>query len=285
MSGGSPHALANSLLSITTPPGYGISATVKTAADGSFSYVTPDIGTANPRVDFTVRSAATPYLAAAQLVVTLHINQEAEINLFSGDLTAYRMVRFFACGGLPEPLADVLLVGPLEYQYSRGPDGPWNTLGTGKLVADGPCFGDQFGGTYTASLKAPLANAYYRAYAPAVAGQEAAVSQVIHLQRFPTRITGFSITPRRVSRGGEVVVSGRLWRLIRKWSPDAGQRIVIELRYRHKTFTLRTRLTTNSAGRFRGTFAVPRTAAWRALYKGSKTQFATATRAINVRVR
>jgi hypothetical protein len=48
-----------------------------------------------------------------------------------------------------------------------------------------------------------------------------AVSKVIHLHRNSTRITDFSITPRRVSRGGEVTVSGLLWQLNGRWRRDA----------------------------------------------------------------
>ncbi len=287
VSGGSPHPLANTVLSITSPGNLVIapvSATVATGADGSFSYVTPEIGTAEPSLDFTVSSAATPYLEAGQLTITLRINQAAEINNFTGAISADRVMRFYACGGISEPLADGYLEGPLDFQYSRTRHGPWKTLGTGKTVADGQCFGEIYGGTYRGTFKAPLASAYYRAYAPAVPGQMSAVSQVIHLQRYPTRITGFSITPRRVSAGGKVTVSGRLWQQTGKWTPDARQRIVIEFLYKNKTYTLRRRLVTDSTGRFRGIFAVPHTAAWLALFKGVWNEFATASKVLTIRV-
>jgi hypothetical protein len=291
VSGGSPHPLANSTLSITSPGDFAlppISTTVETSADGSFSYVTPAVGTAQPSTELTVSSAVTPYLEADQLSITMLINQASGVDDFTGTLSADRVLRFLACAGIGEPLANSSLRGPLEFQYSVHRHGPWTTLGTGKPNDNGPCnsgnnsIGD---GTYTGKFMAPLANAYYRAYAPAVPFQMSAVSQVVHLWKYPTRITGFTITPRSVSRDGRVTVSGRLWRLAGTWSPDARQRIVIEFRYKNKTYTLSHRLTTDSAGRFRGIFAVPRTAAWLALYSGGGNDFATASKAVVIKVR
>src|SRR5215469_9673258 len=290
VSGGSPHPLGNSTLSITSPgdfPFIGpISTTVTTAADGSFSYVAP--GSDAPSVEFTVSTAATPYLESGQLNISLPVNQFSFISDFTAALSPDRLLRFFACGGIPEPLVDSPLLGPLDYQYSRTPDGPWKTLGSGELnLLNGACymqkgFGD---GTYTGQFTAPLANAYYRAYAPAVPFQMSAVSQVIHLWKYSTRITGFAITPRSVSRDAKVTVSGRLWRLTDKWTADARQRMVIEFRYNNKTYVLRHRLMTDSAGRFHGTFAVPHTAAWLALFKGGGKEFAAASKAVTIKVR
>jgi len=291
ISGGTPHPLANTPLSIGfTESGdfhFSFSATVETAADGSFSYVTPEISGAIQSAGVSVSSAATAYLAAGQLSVTVPVNQGAQFDYFSATVSPERVLQFFACAGIPEPLANGALIGPVDYQYSKEPGGPWKTLGTAKSVAaaDNSCNGYAFDGAYTGKFTAPLANAYYRAYAPAVPGQMSAVSNVIHLQRDPTKITGFTITPRRVSRGGKVTVSGRLWRLKGTWLPDARAQIVIEFRYKGKTYTLTHRLTTNSAGRFTGVFTVPHTAAYLALYRGGGSDFGVASKAITVRVR
>jgi hypothetical protein len=287
-SGRTSHPLANAPLSITfTESGaftYPFSATVTTAADGSFSYVTPKINLAIQSGNVSISSAATPYLYAGHVGLSFMVNEEAQIRFFSGHLTANRVLQFSGCAGLPEPLADSPLVGPLEYQYSTSRHGPWKTRGTGKLDNKiVQC--DTYGGAYPGKFTAPLATAYYRAYAPAVPGQMAAASRVIHLQRYPTRITGFSITPRRVRAGNKVTVSGQLWRLKGKWTPDARRKIVIEFRYKNKTYTFSRRLTTNSAGRFRGIFAVSRTAAWLALYNGSGTEFAATSKAVTIRIR
>jgi hypothetical protein len=286
VSAGSPQPLANTTLSITSPSSFNwpaISATVTTAADGSFSYVTPEIPLAVSSVAFTVSSAATTNLDAGQLSLTLPVNQAAQVSFFTGTISVHRVLQFSACGGIPEPEADSPLVGPLEYQYSRTAHGPWKALGNGTRT-NVSCEGS-LGGTYPGKFTAPLTNAYYRAYAPAVPGQMSAASKVIHLRRNSTRITDFSITPRRVRRGGKVTVSGLLWQQNGRWRRDARQLVVIEYQYKNKTYTLKHRLTTNSSGRFRGVFAVPRTAAWLAVYNGSKTEFATASKAIAIRVR
>ena len=286
--GGTPQPLADTVLSITSPSEFNwpaISTTVTTAADGSFSYVTPTVPVAVSSVEFTVSSAATASLDAGQASASFNVNEYASIALFSGTLSADRVLQFSACGGIPGPPADATLVGPMEYQYSRTRQGPWKTLGSGKDDANGPCFEDEDGGTYPATFTAPLAGAYYRAYAPAVPGQMSAVSNVIHLQRYPTKIAGFAITPRRVKRDGRVTVSGRLLQLKSKWLADKGATITIEYRYKNKTYTLKHRLTTNSAGRFRGVFAVPHSAAWLAVYSGNHNDFASASTLIRTSVR
>jgi hypothetical protein len=286
--GGSPQPLVDTVLSITSPSEFNwpaISTTVTTAADGRFSYVTPTIPLAVAKVEFTVSSAATASLDAGQASASFNVNEYASITLFSGTLSAYRVLHFSACGGIPEPLADGGLLGPLEYQYSTSRRGPWKTLGTGTLEINGPCFLDTDGGTYPGKFTAPRASAYYRAYAPAVPGQMSAVSNVIHLQRYSTKITGFAISPRRVRRNGKVTVSGRLLQLTSRWLSDKGGTITIEYRYKNKTYTLKHRLTTNSAGMFRGVFVVPHSASWLAVYSGNHNHFATASTSIRITVR
>jgi hypothetical protein len=298
VSGGTTYPLANSTLTITAPDQQGIesvSTTVTTAANGSFSYVTPEVGAGSGAVQFSVSSAATPYLQAAQLpYVYLEINAPSGVNLFTGSLTPYYGLKFNACAGLGFVLSNEPLLVPLDYQYSKKRSGPWKTLGVSTEapypntectdLIDYP--GD---GEYPGHFTAPLANGYYRAYVPAGPGQMSSVSKVIHLWGYPTKITGFAISPRRVNRDGKVTVSGRLLELKSKWLPDKGATITIEYRYKTKTYKLRRQLTTNSAGRFKGTFRVPRSAAWLAVYSGAYNvgyeDFATASTSIRITVR
>jgi len=291
VSGGTTYPLGGATLSITAPGDYPpispVNTTVTTAADGSFSYTltpVPDGG----GMDFTISSTATPYLQARQVTVPLLINMASGIEVFRGSLSPYHRLIFDACAGIGAPLEGGPLLGPLDYQYSKKPSGPWKTLGaaTEAPYNNTECTVDQDGdGEYLGHFTAPLASGYYRAYAPAVPGQMSSVSTVIHLARALTRISGFTVTPRRVRRGGKVTVSGRLWHLNGTWLPDARCLIVIELRYKGKTYTLKHRLTTNSAGRFHGIFAVPHTAAWLAVYQGGRSDFAVASNAITVKVR
>jgi hypothetical protein len=291
LSGDSAYPLANSTLAITAPGDYPpippINTTVTTGADGSFSYTlqpVPDGG----GMDFTVSSAPTPYLQAAQVTVPLTINMASSIDLFTGSLTPYHELKFDACAGIGAPLEGGPLIGPLYYQYSKKPSGPWKTLGaaTEAPYNNTECTVDQDGdGEYLGHFTAPLASGYYRAYALPVVGQMSSVSTVIHLQRYPTKVTGFAISPRRVKPGGKVTVSGRLLQLTSKWLPDKGATITIEYRYKNKTYTLKHRLTTNSTGQFRGVFEVPRSAAWLAVYGGNPDHFATASTSIRITVR
>jgi hypothetical protein len=285
VSGGAAHPLADSTLSITSPGSFNwgpISTTVTTASDGSFSYATPVFPLAVAQAGFTVSSAATAYLEAGQLNITLPVNQAAQIDEFTGTINAKRVLQFSACGGIPEPLADNLLDGPLDYQYSRTPHGPWKTLGAGEIDPADSCQPE--GGTYPGTFNAPLASAFYRAYAPAVPGQMSAVSQVIHLPDYRTRITGFAIHPRSVRRDGKITVSGRLLELTSKWIPRGRANITIEYRYLDHIYKLREQLRTNSAGRFSGTFRVARSAAWFAVYRGNDASISSASKTIRITV-
>jgi hypothetical protein len=258
---------------------------VTTNTDGSFSYLAP--GGYGPPLTFTIVSAATAYLDAGQVTASFNINWAAVITSFTGTLSPEHVLQFRVCAGIGEVLANGPLTGPLYYQYSARPAGPWKTLGTGtpREAINTYCAGaDDFDG-YPGQFRAPLAAGYYRAYAPAVPFQTSAVSNVIYLRRYPARITGFSVTPTKVGRDGRITVSGRLWRLAKKWIPDARQKITIEYSYGGKTYVLRQRLTTSSSGRFSGTFRVPGTATWLAVYGGGSNQFAASTRPVKVTVR
>jgi hypothetical protein len=282
-SGGSQEPLASATLSISSPGGLtapAVSATVTTNADGSFSYLAP--GGYGTTLVFTIASAATGYLDASQATANFQADFGAEIDSFTGTLSPEHVLQFQTCAGTGAVLANGTLFGPLYYQYSARPGGPWKTLGAGSpRQAIATCGEDAYPGQF----RARLAAGYYRAYAPAVPDQTSAVSKVIYLRRYPSRITGFSVTPTRTGRDGKITVSGRLWRLAKKWVPDARQKITIEYSYDGKTIVLRQRLTTSSSGRFRGTFRVPRTAVWLATFLGGSDQFAAATTPIKVTIR
>ncbi len=282
-SAGGQVPLAGMTLTLTTDA-YFVpkSATVTTAADGSFSYLAP--GTYGGSEDYTISSAATPFLNAAEQHASFDINLAAGITQFTGTLSAEHVLRFDACGGLAEPLADGPLFGPLYYQYATKASGPWRTLGVGRENENGPCFDAAYGANYPGKFRAPPTAGYYRAYTPRVKGQTPAVSNVIHLWRYQAKITGFALTPRKVARNGKITVSGRLWRRGTKWLADAKQKVTIEYRYHGKTYKLR-QLTTTSSGRFSGTFRVPRTARWLAVYAGGRNQFSVATKPAEVTVR
>jgi hypothetical protein len=282
-SGGTSEPLADYLLDISTPGNAyssSASATVKTGSDGSFTYTAP--GSPGGTLSYTIFPSSLDLYGS--LTVGFDINAAAQITSFTGTLSPGHVLQFNACGGTTAALPDEPLTGRLSYQYSAGPAGPWRTLGAGSEIQYGSCFVTAYGANYPGEFRAPLAAGYYRAYAPAVPFQMSAVSKTIYLRRYPARITGFSVTPARTDRDGKITVSGHLWRLAGKWLPDARQKVTIEYRRNGRTYVLRQQLTTSSSGRFSGTFRVPGTATWLAVYGGGSNQFATATRGVRVTV-
>lgn len=284
-SGTTAYALPGDALTISGPGLTPVSAT--TAADGSFS-AKLKVSIANKQV-WTVTSAATPYLSEGQASVTSTTQWPTQFTSFRAHLGANGEISLNACAFSYAPLGDGdPLDGPISYQYSASPSGPWKTLGVPKVKQSTYCSqGDQAARTpsYPAHFKAPLTDGYYRAVFAGTRDEVPSKSAVLHKWRYRTRITGFTISPRDVGAGGKVTVSGRLWVRTTKWTPDAHQKIVIEYLYRNKVYVLKERLTTSVTGRFRGTFRVPRSARWLAVYDGVTTQFATKTGSIHISVR
>jgi hypothetical protein len=286
--GGTSHALAGAPLTITAKNGGVPAVTVTTASDGSFSDATT-----MPLSDsqcWTVSSAATSTLGAAQATVCVNTLWPTQFGLVTANLSTRGTISLDGCVFLEAPLTSgTPLEGPITYQYSASRVGPWKKLGTVQGVANTYCPTTLGPGSpswsFPAHFKAPLANGYYRAVYAGASDAQSAASQILHRWKNRTRITGFTITPTSVRRNGTVTVSGRLWQLTSKWTADPRQKVVVKFRYGHKTYVFAQQLTTGPAGRFRGTFRVPRRASWFALYNGNRTQFAVASGAIVVSVR
>ncbi len=286
-SGATSYPLSGDDLTITAPFSNPVTAT--TAADGSFTAKVDAYNLSDSQI-WTVTSAATPYLSEAQASVTSNTQWPTGFTSFSVSLSAEGEISLDACAFMYAPLiVGDPLDGPVTYQYSASLSGPWKTLGVPPPVEGTYCSQGQPAGTLTSSypayFKAPLANGYYRAVFAGTNDQAPSRSAVLHRWRDQTKITEFAISPRTVGINGNVTVSGRLWVRTTKWIPDAHQKVVIEYRYRGKVYVLKQRLTTSAAGRFRGTFRVPRSARWLAVYDGAKTQFAAATSSIEISVR
>jgi hypothetical protein len=286
--GNTSHPLADAPLTITAKNGGVPPATATTKTDGSFSYATT-----MPLSDsqcWTVSSAATATFGAAAATVCVNTLWPTQFGLVTANLSTRGTISLDGCVFLEAPqTSGTPLVGPIKYQYSARRAGPWKNLGTVKGVSNTYCPTTSGPGSpswsFPAHFKAPLANGYYRAVYAGASNAQRAVSQVLHRWKNRTRITSFTVTPTSVRRDGMVTVSGRLWQLTSKWTGDPRQKIVVEFRYRHTTYVFAQRLTTGPAGRFRGTFRVPRSASWFALYNGDKSQFAVTTGAIVVSVR
>ena len=63
---------------------------------------------------------------------------------------------------------------------------------------------------------------------PATSSFQTAVSKVIHSSRYPTRITGYTVSPHTLKKGQQVTMTGRLWRKTGStWKPYGGRTMQI----------------------------------------------------------
>jgi hypothetical protein len=143
----------------------------------------------------------------------------------------------------------------INVQYEASTRGPWKTLGTLQLR--------DLDGTprvcraatqsyYSGNIRIKVPNAYYRTDFPGNYSFESAASSSVHLWKYPTKITGFAISPHTVTTNQRVTITGRLWTKGKSWRPFAGQKI--EFIYNDKGTTYWGKLgtsDTNSKGYFR----------------------------------
>jgi hypothetical protein len=173
-------------------------------------------------------------------------------------------------------------------QYAAGPNGPWRTLTTAATSHDSAQCGN--GRAFTGALSARLNYAYYRAwYAGAnVAGTGylAAASGRVLAWKYDDRITGFSVSPRTVAKGGKLTVKGQLQYYSGNWRDYAGQTVYIILLGAHcPHWCYIAAPSTDSNGRFSATFVDPESATWSAEFFGDSTHFATLAALAYVTVR
>jgi hypothetical protein len=172
----------------------------------------------------------------------------------------------------------------IAIQYAASSRGPWKTLGELQLRdidASPRACGAATQSYFTGSIRVRLANAYYRADFPASYSFESVVSTPVHLWKYQTRITGYTVSPRSVKTGQRVTISGQLWLKTKRWQPFANQKV--EIIYNDKGTSYWGSLgtaKTNSHGDFKvyalggaGTFV----AVIYAQYAGSSTNFADRT--------
>jgi hypothetical protein len=172
----------------------------------------------------------------------------------------------------------------IAIQYASAARGPWKTLGQLQLRAiDAPprdC-GAATESHFSGSIHIKLADAYYRAEFPASYSFESAVGTSVHLWKYQTRITSYTVSPRSVKTRQKVTITGQLWAKTKGWRPFANQRV--EIIYNDKGTSYWGSLgtaKTNSHGDFKayalsgaGTFV----AIIYAEYAGGKTDFEVRT--------
>jgi hypothetical protein len=274
--------LANTKVTIdrTSPAGQPITTT--TGPTGKFTAKLPP-QTATGQ--WTVSAGGTALLDVADKNLKLNVQLPTAFRQVSIGLSAFRLLSVKACLNVTSPGGnkDSLTV-PVTLQYASRAKGPWKNL----RIIDATRGGHPYCATGTSSwqtaVTAPLANAYYRLSFGGNSSLQASASAPVHRWRYPTRITGFNITPRSVAAQGAVTVSGRLWHNTGSWHPYAHRKVGILFRFHGQWFIYQAEPETNSGGYFSGRFVVYVSSPWIAQYDGDTTNFGSASPQIKVTV-
>jgi hypothetical protein len=268
--------LANTGLTVSSSqPGFA-PVSVQTNASGQYTFVTP---AEKANANWAVTLSATSWLLAAQASANMTVNLPSRVTGFTGSLSPFAGLSFNACLNVTVP-QDHAAPGPITYQWSAKPRGPWRNLG---LV--GPSKSKHCPGTTqseSASFNAPRPSAYYRAISAGGGGFEYSASNVIHLWKYLTRITGFAATPHRASHHGAITVSGRLWQHVGTWKPLAGQRVKVYFACGNTVYVYVHPMTTNAGGYFSGRYGLRCTGPWLTQYNGNATRFASDSAVIQI---
>ncbi len=169
----------------------------------------------------------------------------------------------------------------IAIQYAAASRGPWKTLGQLQLrdIGASPrACGAATESYFSGSIRVKLANAYYRADFPSSYSFESVASKPVHLWKYETRITGYTVSPRSVKTGQRVTITGQLWAKTKGWQPFANQKV--EIVYNDKGTSYWGSLgtaKTNSHGDFKA-YALGGAGSFVAIiygeYGGGKTDFA-----------
>jgi hypothetical protein len=164
--------------------------------------------------------------AAGNLAIAMPL----KVGTFSAGLWTDGAVHTTGCLVVTAPVR----VGPMssvQLQYATSTRGPWHLLGKLPLhnfdkKAKGCASPNE--SYFNGAIRAANDNAYYRVVFPATSSFQTAVSKVIHSSRYPTRITGYTVSPHTLKKGQQVTMTGRLWRKTGStWKPYGGRTIQI----------------------------------------------------------
>jgi hypothetical protein len=251
--------------------------TATTNAEGQYSLSFPDNGTEQ----WYVYAGGVPdggfvdeVLAQAFDTATVNVALPVKISGLHASLSPFAILTLKGClvagsSGIPPAL-------PLRAQYAAKKSGPWLTLRTVKGTTGTSCgSGSDRGETFKYQVPVKISSAYYRLSYPGSSDWEPANSAIVHEAKDVTRITNFQITPRKVPKGGDVTISGRLWKYAKGWHPLANQHIWIYFYSKGSYYYYLYKPVTSLSGRFKHKFAIPFTAEYYAVYMGGKVFFAS----------
>jgi hypothetical protein len=265
----------------TTPAGQSPIKAV-TKADGTFTAAIPAQKTAG---SWTVSAGGTALLKAAKSKpMTLNVQLATSFKRVAIGLSAFKALSVKACLSVTSPGGSQKSFGSsITLEYASSAKGPWKKLRTIKPTT-GIAYCPTGSPVWQATLAAPVPNGYYRLGFGGSSSLQRVTGRAVHRWRRLTKITSFSISPHRVRAMGAVTVKGRLWHHTSSWQPYAGHKVVILFRYRGEWFFYQDEPRTNSRGYFSGRFTVFVTSPWIAQFDGDTTDFASATRRIDLTV-
>jgi len=175
----------------------------------------------------------------------------------------------------------------VELQYAPKRSGPWKKLGflasnfnTSQAQCtkvNGEYLTDDYNssGDYypTGVIGARLVTAYYRVSYGATENYQSFKSAAVRSSLDLTRLTGFSVSPRNISSGGRLEVSGTLWKHAKSWSKYAHRKVAIYYYNKSIGLNFATYARTNGHGRFSKSlqFSGSGSADMIAFYLGDKT--------------
>ncbi len=264
--------------------GGGTSAFVQTDAQGSFTW---QYAPGGARTWLVTVGAGGSDVGLSQAGGTIHIAVPTTVTGFAaapgsaGVLVMKGCVTESVPGFSPPGASHSLII-----QYAASPSGPWLALGKLTLGASSSTCTGTAGSYFTGSFRARLASAYYRADYPGDADYLHEVSPTVRASMSVTRIMHLSVTPRTVSSGGDITVSGSLQQLAGSWRSLGQQQVLIILRPQgSKKWYWIHKVTTGSSGSFSDRFTDPVSATWSVEYDGSTTTLACTgpTRYVTVR--
>ena len=198
---------------------------VHTGKSGSFTGTLPTTNGTSWRA--MVSGAAL--LQQASAIGNLSISVPMKAKSFAAKLDVLGIVKTSGCLQVTVPVR-YSPESKIVIQYAAKSHGPWKTLGKLQLhtIAGAPALcrdanESYFGG----SIRAKLPNAYYRADFPGNFSFQHTTSSVVHSWRYQTRITNYKVSPRAISTGGKVKITGRLWLRGKSWKPYGKRKVDI----------------------------------------------------------
>jgi hypothetical protein len=260
---------------------------VVTGKGGSFTATLPT--TNGPAWRATLTSAVL--LQQASAIGNLSISVPMRVKSFTASLGVLGSIKATGCLQVTVPVR----YGPaskIEIQYATSSRGPWIVLGKLQLhnVAGAPALCRDANESYfSGSIRAKLANAYYRANFAGTFSFQRTTSPVIHAWRYQTKITDYKVSPRAVSTGGKVKISGRLWRHGKSWKPYGNRKVDIIYNEKGTSYWahLGNPLKTSAGGYFSETAVASSgkfVAIIYAVYSGSKTDLAVQSNGVAVAI-